>query len=822
MTSQHTQYEIFISYARVDNAPIPEGASVGWVTALRDHILEDHRRFSTEPLHIFFDIDEIKDLDDWRHRIQAALRSSKILLVCLSPAYFASKPCRWEWDEYRARQARHQIGLDSVAPVYFVEAPNSSEADNARWLDELLRHNYTDIRPWFPEGAAALQRQEVKERIAALGGSLWERIQRARSVQQVPGNVRRVTPYFVGRQPELRRLHEGLATGAVGVVTAVHGLGGQGKTELAVAYAHAWAHHYPVGLWSLAAEGRTELLPLIGELAYDPRFGFSPPEAVKNNPALLGHAVLAEIARRSAETRDKDPHSPSSVLLLLDNVSEPVLLAADQIALLPAADWLRIVATTRLGQDRLVGGALALLPVDSLDDEDALKLIREHQPPRDANGAIVASLAEGIPGFACAEDEAAAREIVRELGGFTLAVEQVAIFLGLNPDIRPVDYLAGLRARGLSTTDQIPASDATAAGQILHREKQLSAILSATLERLDEPAARTALQFAALLPPDSVPWPWLQALTIARHPELNPQPGQPDPWRRVKRRLLGLRLLTPGDDEVARIHRLVAAHMLVDLDDAPLRSELNGHLAARARSVYYDAAAPTMWELDALVAAVPALLEAGLAAPQNYDDLANWAVFASDKVKTYRGLAGSQLLLISAQELLQRLAASDPGNAVWQRDLSISYNRLGDLAVSLGDLPAAQKRFTARLAIPERLAASDPGNAAWQRDLSFSHNTLGDLAVSLGDLPGAQQRFTAGLAIRERLAASDPGNAQWQRDLWVSYWRLSDTAHKVGDPIAVEYWRRANQTIAGMQARGMHVSQRDIDAVESLKRRVDG
>lgn len=79
------RFDIFISYARKDNTS-------GWVDALHEDILADHRMHSSRPLRIFFDKHDIHDLDDWRHRILGALRSSKILLVCLSPNYFASGP----------------------------------------------------------------------------------------------------------------------------------------------------------------------------------------------------------------------------------------------------------------------------------------------------------------------------------------------------------------------------------------------------------------------------------------------------------------------------------------------------------------------------------------------------------------------------------------------------------------------------------------------------------------------------------------------------------------------------------------------------------
>ena len=445
------EYDIFISYARKDNHPIPDSYAQGWVTAIRDHIAADHQRFSTEPLRIFLDTEEIHDGDDWRHRILGALRQSKILLVCLSPNYFASQYCRWEWEEYIRRQVHQLMGSDSVATVYFVEVPGSDEQASALWLEEVQRGNFTDVRPWYPEGPLALQREEVRKRMEALGSSLWERIQRARRAEAAPGNLRRQNPHFLGRREELRRLHEDLTKGAVGVVTALHGVGGQGKTELAVAYAHGFADCYPGGLWSLGAEGKKELLPLIGELAFEPRLGFAPTEEQKNDGVLLGKAVVEHLRQRAEAVKETDPDREAAVLILLDNVSEPELLSLPQLATLPSGPgggWLRVVATTRLGIAP-VRGQLSLLAVDALDEETALELIREHQPPRDASGRIVPDQSQGAPAFASAGDEAAAREIARDLGGFTLAVEQVGVFLGLHPEVSPPACVARRGGRAI-------------------------------------------------------------------------------------------------------------------------------------------------------------------------------------------------------------------------------------------------------------------------------------------------------------------------------------------------------------------------------------
>ena len=54
------------------------------------------------------------------------------------------------------------------------------------------------------------------------------------------------------------------------------------------------------------------------------------------------------------------------------------------------------------------------------------------------------------------------------------------------------------------------------------------------------------------------------------------------------------------------------------------------------------------------------------------------------------------------------------------------------------------------------------GNAGWQRDLSVSHNKIGDVQQAQGDLAAALASYQASLAIAERLAKADPGNAGWQ------------------------------------------------------------
>ena len=91
-----------------------------------------------------------------------------------------------------------------------------------------------------------------------------------------------------------------------------------------------------------------------------------------------------------------------------------------------------------------------------------------------------------------------------------------------------------------------------------------------------------------------------------------------------------------------------------------------------------------------------------------------------------------------------------PSRAAWVRTFA------GDAAMAYGDLADALTAYRAGLAIAERLAAADPSNASWQRDLSVSHNKLGDVLVAQGQLAEALAAYRASQAIFERLAAERP------------------------------------------------------------------
>jgi len=129
----------------------------------------------------------------------------------------------------------------------------------------------------------------------------------------------------------------------------------------------------------------------------------------------------------------------------------------------------------------------------------------------------------------------------------------------------------------------------------------------------------------------------------------------------------------------------------------------------------------------------------------------------------------------------QQLVAADPGNVEWQRDLSVSQDRVGNVLLALGDLAGALVSYRDSLAVRQRLVAADPGNTEWQQYLGVSHNKVGDVLIAQGDLVGALISYREDQAVMQRLAVVDPGNPGWQRDLSVSHINVGDVLRAQGD-----------------------------------------
>jgi tetratricopeptide (TPR) repeat protein len=134
-----------------------------------------------------------------------------------------------------------------------------------------------------------------------------------------------------------------------------------------------------------------------------------------------------------------------------------------------------------------------------------------------------------------------------------------------------------------------------------------------------------------------------------------------------------------------------------------------------------------------------------------------------------------------ANAIFQALAKADPNNAQAQRDLSISYNKLGDVQLQLGATDKALGMYQKGLDVRLTLAKADLNNAQAQRDLSISYSKLGNVQSQLGATDKALEMYQKDLDVSLTLAKADPNNAQAQRDLSFSYRKLGEAYQKAGD-----------------------------------------
>lgn len=596
------QYDIFISYSRKDNAN-------GRVAELKKQIEADYRAFANEELKCFFDLEEITGMEDWKHRLLQGLRDSHLLLLILSPNYLASPYCEWEIVEYLKYEYSRAVQGDGVAQIYFMEIPGIDEPGfkekAATWLERVSCRQRIDLRPWHDEGTDSLKRVDVKTRLEELRLSLHNRITRMRRGANAFGNLPAPNPRFVGREREMKSLHESVGLGRLGVITAVHGIGGLGKTALAFQYAYAYADFYPGGRWYIGCANETDLAAVLKKLDLDLKVEFSESERkddIRGAKRILNE--LETLAKKGAEARvtEKNPPKPA-VLLLFDNIDRPELLHPFNMDLISGKDWLKILATTRMGPEELGADEAkqSLLTIDELPFEDALSLIENYQPGKRFRGE---------------KEKEKAGEIVRLLGGFTLAVEVAALYLyEREGQVTCAAFLEMLKKEGGIEGIETAGSKTKTA---LSHTKLISATLIPTLNTLS-PEETLILSLASLLPADTIPIPWLRAMVVSTYPNLNKKndAGLDDPWLTSINHLLSLRLIQTTDFDadgftprIARMHRVIGAMLQQRQGNElqMLRNQVTDYVTGRCGGLEYTWY-ESQWEIMPVIAYARILLE---------------------------------------------------------------------------------------------------------------------------------------------------------------------------------------------------------------------
>jgi WD40 repeat protein len=332
-------------------------------------------------------------------------------------------------------------------------------------------------------------------------------------------------PDFVGREDDLIRLHASLSgPGPVGIRPAgLTGMGGIGKTQLAVEYVHRYRGSYPDGIFWIDAAG--SLAEGLARIAADPRLRWAEIHRSRDEQIL---DALRELDRRT------------NALLVLDNLPDPATLA---LSLLPggAVEDLhcRILFTTR----RHDLGRFAGVEVTVLREGPAMRLLLRH-PTRQA------ALQPSHP------DHEHARAVARMLGRLPLALELSGAYLGkFSREVSLSDYRAGLKSDGALATLDADAADLTEADLRRVHRQAVAATIGEQWNAVADESARLLLCIGSLFAESmAVPIPRLGLLGNLRDAS---RAGRLSPLRRSVRELEAACLVEILEGDRIRLHPLI-------------------------------------------------------------------------------------------------------------------------------------------------------------------------------------------------------------------------------------------------------------------------
>jgi tetratricopeptide (TPR) repeat protein/tRNA A-37 threonylcarbamoyl transferase component Bud32 len=146
---------------------------------------------------------------------------------------------------------------------------------------------------------------------------------------------------------------------------------------------------------------------------------------------------------------------------------------------------------------------------------------------------------------------------------------------------------------------------------------------------------------------------------------------------------------------------------------------------------------------------------------------------------------------------LDSLAREASGDPELQRELAAAYDRVGDVrgraysAANLGDFAGATESYDKALQIREALVAADPGDLRSQRELAISYQKLGNQLLDTSEAARGMAYLRKGLAVYERLAVQQPENAEIRKDLASAYNSLGLALESSGNAAALAYHKKA-------------------------------
>jgi tetratricopeptide (TPR) repeat protein len=477
-----------------------------------------------------------------------------------------------------------------------------------------------------------------------------------------------------------------LAAGPVAVV-ALRGLGGVGKSQLALEYAHRMRQsgRYQLAGWVRAdspvtvAEDLAGLAPLLG---------------------LPVEGTVGEIAAQVISTL----RTRLDWLVVFDNAQRP----GDLVGMLPGGDG-HVLITTR---NRLWNGVATQVDLGEFSRAEAAKFLCQRT--------------------GC-DEPGAAGELADELGDLPLALAQAAAYIdersmtvgGYLELYRDPVQARRLRDAGLDSAEY-PASVAR------------TWLLSFTQLSVEHPAAVELLRLCAFLDPDDIDLDFLNAGRAETGEVLARVLGNQPERTEAAGALAATSLVTVSAKDHLRVHRLVQAVTRDQLDDGQA-----AEWAERALNLVNAILppAPTDYQSWRMYANLAPHIEAVVGHESNYPILAE-KISILGNLGIYLSESGQ---LRAARTTFERvLAIEEAAHGLRHPEVAKAIGNLGQAQLRLGELREARVSIERSLVIfKEAYGPDDPAVAKALGNLGLVQRDLGELRDARVSLERAVAIFQA-------------------------------------------------------------------------------
>jgi tetratricopeptide (TPR) repeat protein len=560
------------------------------------------------------------------------------------------------------------------------------------------------IGRWEREGV--LPHPEYRQKLCKLFGKS------ARELGFVkPGEVAfwhipyRRNPFFTGRETILTHLHELLKTGKTAALTqpkAISGLGGIGKTQVAIEYACRYAAEYQTVLW-VHGDSREALTSDYASIATL----LNLPEKDEQDQKLAVAAVIRWLANPTL----------TRWLVILDNVDDLHLINE----FLPLKAKGQVLLTTR---SQVTGPFAHLVPVEAMEPEEgALFLLRRAKIMLQDAPLDTASYADWVQ----------ARAITEIVGGLPLALDQAAAYIE-EAKCSLVGYLALYKTYGSRLLRE--------RGSLAHDHPQeVVSTFLLSFEKVEQanPAAADLLRLCAFLAPDTIPEEIITGGASELGPFLGPAAADPFQLDSVIKHLLTYSLVRRNPDtKTLAIHRLVQAVLKDGMNEDMQR--LWAECTVRAVSRVFPEVEFANWERcerclpHAQVCAV-LISDYRLAFPEAARLLAKAGHYLRDRGQ----FAQAEQLARQALEIDEKVLGTE------HIDITITLDILGEICYDRSNYAESLGLFSRALHIRRQFLEPE------HPDIANNINNLAALYHVLGKYDQAEPLYLEALNIRKKV-----------------------------------------------------------------------